>query len=67
LTPFEVLDCDGAACPAHYGRIRHDLEQAGQAKGAMGFLIAAHALAPAATLVTNKTGGSTIASQIARS
>jgi len=53
LTPFEVFDYDGATCPAHYGRIRHELEQAGQAIGAMDLLIAAHALALAATLVTN--------------
>ena len=53
LTPFEVFDYDGTTCPAHYGRIRHELERAGQAIGAMGLLIAAHALAPAATLVTN--------------
>lgn len=53
LTPFEVFDYDGVTCPAHYGRIRHELEQAGQAIGAMDLLIAAHALALAATLVTN--------------
>jgi len=53
LTPFKVFDCDGANCPAHYGRIRHDLEQAGQVIGVMDLLIAAHALALAATLVTN--------------
>jgi tRNA(fMet)-specific endonuclease VapC len=53
LTPFEVLDYDGTACPAHYGRIRYELEQAGQSIGAMDLLIAAHALALAATLVTN--------------
>jgi tRNA(fMet)-specific endonuclease VapC len=53
LTPFEVFDYDGATCPSHYGRIRHELEQAGQAIGAMDLLIAAHALALAATLVTN--------------
>jgi tRNA(fMet)-specific endonuclease VapC len=53
LVPFEVLDYDGATCPAHYGRVRHELEQAGQAIGAMDLLIAAHALALAATLVTN--------------
>lgn len=53
LTPFEVLDYDGATCPAHYGRVRHELEQAGQATGAMDLLIAAHALALGATLVTN--------------
>ena len=53
LTPFEVLDYDGTAYPAHYGRIRYELEQAGQSIGAMDLLIAAHALALAATLVTN--------------
>ncbi len=53
LTPFEVFDYDGATCPAHYGRIRHELEHAGQAIGAMDLLIAAHALALRATLVTN--------------
>jgi len=53
LVPFEVFDYDGATCPPHYGRVRHELEQAGQAIGAMDLLIAAHALALAATLVTN--------------
>jgi tRNA(fMet)-specific endonuclease VapC len=53
LTPFEVFDYDGVTCPAHYGRVRHVLEQAGQAIGAMDLLITAHALALAATLVTN--------------
>jgi tRNA(fMet)-specific endonuclease VapC len=53
LTPFEVYDYDGATCPAHYGRIRHELERAGQAIGAMDLWIAAHAMALGATLVTN--------------
>jgi tRNA(fMet)-specific endonuclease VapC len=53
LVPFEVFDYEGGTCPAHYGRIRYELEQAGQAIGAMDLLIAAHALALAATLVTN--------------
>ncbi len=53
LTPFEVYDYDGTTCPAHYGRIRHELERTGQAIGAMDLLIAAHALALHATLVTN--------------
>ena len=53
LTPFEVFEYDGMRCPAHYGRIRHQLEQAGQAIGAMDLMIAAHALALGATLVTN--------------
>jgi tRNA(fMet)-specific endonuclease VapC len=53
LAPFDILDYDGAACPPHYGRVRHGLERVGQAIGAMDLLIAAHALALAATLVTN--------------
>ena len=53
LTPFEVFDYDGTTCPTHYGRIRHELEQDGQVIGAMDLLIAAHALALPATLVTN--------------
>jgi len=53
LTPFEILDYDGAICPGHYGRIRHELEEAGQVIGAMDLLIAAHAHALSATLVTN--------------
>jgi tRNA(fMet)-specific endonuclease VapC len=53
LTPFEVLTYEGTVCPVHYGRIRQELEQAGQTLGAMDLLIAAHALALSATLVTN--------------
>lgn len=53
LTPFELFAYDSAASPLHYGRIRHESEQAGQAIGAMDLLIAAHALALTATLVTN--------------
>jgi tRNA(fMet)-specific endonuclease VapC len=53
LTPFEIYDYDGAVCPAHYGRIRKELERAGQTIGAMDLLIAAHAFALTATLVTN--------------
>jgi tRNA(fMet)-specific endonuclease VapC len=53
LAPFDILDYDGATCPPHYGRVRHELARAGQAIGAMDLLIAAHALALAATLVTN--------------
>jgi tRNA(fMet)-specific endonuclease VapC len=51
LTPFEVFDYSGSTCPAQYGYIRRELEQAGQTIGAMDLLIAALALA--ATLVTN--------------
>jgi tRNA(fMet)-specific endonuclease VapC len=53
LVPFEIYDYDGTTCPPHYGRIRHELEQAGQAIGAMDLLIAAHAFALSATLVTS--------------
>lgn len=53
LAPFEILDYDAASCPSYYGRVRHELEQAGQPIGAMDLLIAAHALAAGATLVTN--------------
>jgi tRNA(fMet)-specific endonuclease VapC len=56
LTPFEIFDYDGVACPPHYGRVRHELEQAGHPIGAMDLLIAAHALAMAATLVTGNLG-----------
>jgi tRNA(fMet)-specific endonuclease VapC len=53
LVPFEVFDYGGGTCSRHYGRIRYELEQGGQAIGAMDLLIAAHALALTATLVTN--------------
>ena len=53
LTPFEVYDYDAIHCPAHYGKIRHALEKQGQPIGSMDLLIAAHALALDATLVTN--------------
>lgn len=55
LTPFEVFDYDGVNCPVHYGRIRSELERAGATIGAMDLLIAAHALAVSATVVTNNT------------
>jgi len=53
LAPFETYDYDAVSCAPHYGRIRHELEQAGQTIGAMDLLIAAHALSRDATLVTN--------------
>lgn len=53
LTPFAIYSYDGVSCPVHYGRIRHDLESAGRAIGSLDTLIAAHALALDATLVTN--------------
>lgn len=53
LAPFDLLDYDSLVCPQHYGRIRHDLESKGTTIGAMDLLIAAHALALDATLVSN--------------
>jgi tRNA(fMet)-specific endonuclease VapC len=53
LTPFDLYDYDSLACPRQYGQIRHELETKGQAIGSMDLLIAAHALALDATLVTN--------------
>jgi tRNA(fMet)-specific endonuclease VapC len=53
LTPFEIYDYDSVSCPLQYGRIRHQLEAKGVTIGSMDLLIAAHALALDATLVTN--------------
>ncbi|MGO8746295.1 MAG: type II toxin-antitoxin system VapC family toxin [Thermoguttaceae bacterium] len=53
LTPFDVYGYDTVSCPEHYGRIRYELEAQGQAVGSMDMLIAAHALALKAALVTN--------------
>lgn len=53
LAPFDVYDYDALHCPAHYGQIRHDLEAKGTTIGSMDLLIAAHALALDATLVSN--------------
>ena len=51
--PFERFDFDALSCPERYGQARHDLEQRGKTIGAFDLLIAAHALALHATLVTN--------------
>jgi len=56
LLPFDILDYDGANCPVHYGRVRDELERAGETIGAMDLLIAAHALGESATIVTNNVG-----------
>ncbi len=53
LTPFEIYEYDGLTCPPHYGRIRRDLESNGLDIGSMDLLIAAHAFALDATLVSN--------------
>ena len=55
LTPFDLFDYDAVHCPAHYGRLRVQLQADGFPVGAMDMLIAAHALALGATLVTNNT------------
>lgn len=52
LAPLEVLPFDTAAMHA-YGPLRALLQQRGQPIGALDMLIAAHALALGATLVTN--------------
>lgn len=57
LTPFTLLDFDAHECASRYGEIRHALETAGKTIGSLDMLIAAHALAVGATLVTNNTGG----------
>lgn len=53
LTPFEIYDYDAVSCPGHYGRIRHALETIELPIGAMDLLIAAHAMALDATVVSN--------------
>jgi len=53
LTPFSLLDFDAQVCAARYGEIRHSLESAGRGIGGIDTLIAAHAFAIGATLVTN--------------
>lgn len=53
LTPFMTFGFDAAACAEHYGEVRHALEINGTPIGAMDLLIAGHAKALGATLVTN--------------
>ena len=53
LAPFEEFSFDAAACARDYGTVRATLEVAGAPIGAMDLLIAAHARAFKATLVTN--------------
>lgn len=54
LLPLEILDFDTGAAVI-YGRIRAALERKGTPIGPLDTLIAAHALACGATLVTNNT------------
>ena len=53
LIPFKLFDYDAVECARHYGQIRHDLETSGRDIGTMDALIAAHAMALKAVLVTN--------------
>lgn len=54
LAPIEALPFDEAVT-WHYGRLRAELERRGQPIGTMDTMIAAHALALDAVLVTNNT------------
>lgn len=54
-SPFSVYEYDAVECPQHYGRIRFELDSKGITIGAMDMLIAAHALALGAMLVSNNT------------
>src|ERR1051326_2886768 len=53
IAPLEFLAFDAGDCAMQYGRVRHSLESAGTPIGSLDTLIAAHALAIGATLVTS--------------
>jgi len=55
ITPFRRFPFDADECAAHYGVIRYKLESSGRPIGSLDTLIAAHALALDAILVTNNT------------
>ena len=55
LMPFMLYEFDAVDCAESYGRVRHALEFKGKSVGAMDLLIAAHALALSARLVTSDT------------
>jgi tRNA(fMet)-specific endonuclease VapC len=55
LAPFEAFAFDAGDCVRHYGLVRERLEAKGRPIGPLDMLIAAHALALGATLVTNNT------------
>jgi tRNA(fMet)-specific endonuclease VapC len=55
LLPFERFAFDPVDCVHHYGRIRSALEKSGKPIGPLDLLIAAHALAIDATLITHNT------------
>lgn len=56
LTPFTTHDFDATFAASHYGEVRQSLAAAGTPLGAMDLLIAGHAKALGAVLVTNNTG-----------
>lgn len=53
LAPFTLLECDAVRVPRHYGEVRCMLEKVGSPIVAMDLMIAAHARAQGAVLVTN--------------
>ena len=53
MSPFTLFDFEAADCAFHYGSVRGALEMHGNSIGPLDTLIAAHALALGATLVTN--------------
>ena len=55
MSPFALLDFEALSCPIFYGEIRYVLSAQGTPIGNMDLLIAAHAKALNATLVTNNT------------
>ncbi len=55
LLPFESFAFDPVDCVHHYGRVRATLEAAGKTIGPLDLLIAAHAIALEATLITHNT------------
>ena len=55
LLPFERFAFDAVSCVHHYGRIRDVLGKSGKTIGPLDLLIAAHALALGAKLVTHNT------------
>lgn len=54
-SPFERYDYRAVGCPDQYGQVRYELEKRGMTIGALDTLIAAHALALGATLVSNNS------------
>jgi len=55
ITPFAIFDFDAVECTRRYGQIRSELEREGAPIGSMDMLIAAQAMALAATLVSCNT------------